>query len=63
MELTALLLSQLRGLLVFLIVVAYALAEQLPVMAQWIERPYLFVFPVIGAFATIVKTERAIACA
>jgi len=32
-------------------------------MAQWIERPYLFVFPVIGAFATIVKTERVIACA
>ena len=34
------------GLLVFLIVVfAYALAEHLPVMARWIERPYLFDLP------------------
>ena len=43
------------GLLVFLIVVfAYALAEHLPVMARWIERPSLFIFPVIGAFAAVV---------
>jgi cytochrome d ubiquinol oxidase subunit II len=42
------------GLLVFLVVVfAYALAENLPVMRRWLERPYLFVFPVVGAFATI----------
>ena len=42
------------GLLAFLIIVfAYALAENLPVIARWLERPYLFVFPVIGAAAAI----------
>ena len=42
-------------LLVFLIVVfVYALVEDLPMMGRWIERPYLFVFPVIGALAAIV---------
>ena len=43
------------GLLVFLIVVfIYALAENLQVMGRWIERPYLFVFPMIGAMATVL---------
>jgi cytochrome d ubiquinol oxidase subunit II len=43
------------GLLVFLIIAfAYALAEDLQVMGRWIERPYLFVFPVIGAMAAVV---------
>jgi cytochrome d ubiquinol oxidase subunit II len=43
------------GLLVFLIVVfIFALAENLQVMGRWMERPYLFVFPVIGALAAIV---------
>jgi cytochrome d ubiquinol oxidase subunit II len=43
------------ALLVFLIIVfASALAESLPVMTRWLERPYLFVFPVTGAFAAIV---------
>ena len=43
------------GLLAFLVVVfAYALAEDLPVIARWLERPYLFVFPVIGAAAAII---------
>jgi cytochrome bd ubiquinol oxidase subunit II len=43
------------GLLVFLIVVfVYALAENLQVMGRWLERPYLFVFPVIGVVAAIV---------
>jgi cytochrome bd ubiquinol oxidase subunit II len=43
------------GLLVFLIVVfIYALAENLQVMGRWIERPYLFVFPVIGGLAAVV---------
>jgi cytochrome bd ubiquinol oxidase subunit II len=42
-------------LLAFLIVVfAYALVEHLPVMNRWIERPSLFVFPVIGVLAAIV---------
>jgi cytochrome d ubiquinol oxidase subunit II len=42
-------------LLVFLIVVfAYALAENLPVIRRWLERPYLFVFPAIGMLAAIV---------
>ena len=43
------------GLLIFLIVVfIYSLAEHLEVMDMWIERPYLFVFPVIGAMATVL---------
>jgi Malate:quinone oxidoreductase (Mqo)/Cytochrome bd terminal oxidase subunit II len=43
------------GLLIFLIVVfGYALAENLPVISRWLERPYLFVFPAIGAVAAIV---------
>jgi cytochrome bd ubiquinol oxidase subunit II len=43
------------ALLIFLAVVfAYALAANLAVMRRWVERPYLFVFPVIGALATIV---------
>ena len=43
------------GLLVFLIVVfGYALAVDLRVIGRWLERPYLFVFPVIGALAAIV---------
>jgi cytochrome d ubiquinol oxidase subunit II len=43
------------GLLVFLIVVfSYALAEDLQVMGRWMDRPYLFIFPVIGAMAAVV---------
>jgi cytochrome d ubiquinol oxidase subunit II len=43
------------AVLVFLVVVfAYALAEQLPILHRWIDRPYLFVFPAIGAIAAIV---------
>jgi cytochrome d ubiquinol oxidase subunit II len=43
------------SVLVFLVVVfAYALAEHLPILHRWIDRPYLFVFPAIGAVAAIV---------
>jgi cytochrome d ubiquinol oxidase subunit II len=43
------------GLLAFLVVVfIYALAEKLQVMGRWMERPYLIVFPVIGALAAVV---------
>jgi cytochrome bd ubiquinol oxidase subunit II len=43
------------GLLIFLIdVFSYALAENLRVIGRWLERPYLFVFPAIGALAAIV---------
>jgi cytochrome d ubiquinol oxidase subunit II len=43
------------GVLAFLIIVfIYALAESLPIMHRWIDRPYLFVFPAIGAVAAIV---------
>jgi cytochrome bd ubiquinol oxidase subunit II len=43
------------GLLGFLIVVfVVALAEHLQVMTRWLDRPYLFVFPAIGAAATVV---------
>jgi cytochrome bd ubiquinol oxidase subunit II len=40
------------GLLV--LVFAYALAENLPILHRWIERPYLFVFPAVGVIAAIV---------
>src|SRR3984885_2913069 len=40
------------GLLVFLLVVfVYALAAHLEVMGRWLQRPYLLVFPIIGAVA------------
>ena len=43
------------GLFIFLIVVFfYALAENLQVMSRWLERPFLFVFPAIGAIAAVV---------
>jgi cytochrome d ubiquinol oxidase subunit II len=43
------------GVLAFLVVVfAYALAENLPILHRWIDRPYLFVFPAIGAVAASV---------
>jgi cytochrome d ubiquinol oxidase subunit II len=43
------------GLLVFLVsVFVFALAEHLQVMGRWIERPHLFIFPVIGTLAAIV---------
>ena len=43
------------GVLVFLVVVfVYALAEHLPILHRWIDRPYLFVFPAIGAVAATV---------
>jgi cytochrome d ubiquinol oxidase subunit II len=43
------------GLLVFLVVVfVYALAVDLPVMGRWIDRPYLIVFPAVGAIAAVV---------
>jgi cytochrome d ubiquinol oxidase subunit II len=43
------------GVLVFLaIVFIYALAEHLQLMSRWIERPYLFIFPAIGAAAAVV---------
>jgi cytochrome d ubiquinol oxidase subunit II len=43
------------GVLAFLVLVfAYALAEHLPILHRWIERPYLFVFPAIGAVAATV---------
>jgi cytochrome d ubiquinol oxidase subunit II len=37
-----------------MIVFTYALAEHLPIMHRWIDRPYLFVFPAIGAAAAIM---------
>jgi cytochrome d ubiquinol oxidase subunit II len=43
------------GVLAFLVVVfAYALAENLPILHRWIDRPYLFVFPAISAVAATV---------
>jgi len=46
------------GLLVFLVVVfAYALAEHLRVMARWLDRPYLLLFPAIGTIAALVAAR------
>jgi cytochrome d ubiquinol oxidase subunit II len=46
------------SVLVFLVVVfVYALAEHLPILQRWIDRPYLFVFPAIGAVAAIVLAQ------
>jgi cytochrome d ubiquinol oxidase subunit II len=43
------------AVLVFLVIVfVYALAEHLPILHRWIDRPYLFAFPAIGAIAAIV---------
>jgi len=36
------------------IVFTHALAEHLPILRRWVERPYLFVFPLIGAGAAAV---------
>ena len=42
------------GLLAFLVIVfVYALAANFQIMARWIEQPYLFVFPAIGAMAAV----------
>ncbi|HVH81412.1 MAG TPA: cytochrome d ubiquinol oxidase subunit II [Stellaceae bacterium] len=41
-------------LLVFLIIVfGYALAEKLPAMGRWLERPYLLIFPALAVLAAI----------
>jgi cytochrome bd ubiquinol oxidase subunit II len=43
------------GVLAFLVLVfVYALAEHLPILHRWIDRPFLFVFPAIGAVAANV---------
>jgi cytochrome d ubiquinol oxidase subunit II len=45
------------ALLVFLVVVfVYALAENLQVMGRWLERPYLFAFPIVAVGAAIFLT-------
>jgi cytochrome d ubiquinol oxidase subunit II len=42
------------SLLAFLFIVfVYALIENLPVMHQWLDRPYLLIFPTMGAVATL----------
>jgi cytochrome bd ubiquinol oxidase subunit II len=42
------------GLLLFLLVAfGYAVTADLRVMGRWFERPWLFVFPALGAFATV----------
>ncbi|MBC9876842.1 cytochrome d ubiquinol oxidase subunit II [Bradyrhizobium sp. INPA01-394B] len=43
------------GVLAFLVIVfAHALVEHLPILRRWVERPYLFVFPLIGFVAAMV---------
>ena len=42
------------GLLAFLFIVfVYAVVDNLPVMHRWLERPYLLIFPAMGAVATL----------
>ncbi len=42
------------GLVIFLLVVfVYALAAHLEVMDRWLQRPYLLMFPVVGAIAVV----------
>jgi cytochrome d ubiquinol oxidase subunit II len=42
------------ALLAFLVVVfVWALIEHLQVMGRWLERPYLFIFPLLGALASV----------
>ena len=49
------------GLLAFLLIVfVYALAADLRVLARWVERPYLFVFPAIGAGAMIALARNVL---
>ena len=46
------------GLFVFLIVVfAYALFQHLRVVGLWLDRPYLFAFPAVGAIAALVAAS------
>ena len=46
------------GVLASLVIVfIFALAENLPLVHRWIERPYLFVFPAIGAAAAVVPAD------
>ncbi|MGM5028283.1 cytochrome d ubiquinol oxidase subunit II [Tardiphaga sp. 862_B3_N4_1] len=43
------------GVLLFLILVfSHALLQNMPILNRWMERPYLFVFPAIGAAAACV---------
>src|ERR1700752_2911756 len=43
------------AVLAFLVVVfIHALSDNLPIMHRWIDRPYLFAFPAIGAIAAIL---------
>jgi len=43
------------AVLLFLILVfSHALLQNLPILHRWIERPYLFVFPAIGAAAACI---------
>ena len=49
-----LVLPLLGGVLAFLFIVSvYAVAENLHIMARWLERPYLVVFPALGAIAAL----------
>jgi cytochrome d ubiquinol oxidase subunit II len=50
-----LLLPLLAGVLLFLVVVTvYSLAIDLPILRRWFDRPWLFIFPALGAVATFV---------
>jgi cytochrome bd ubiquinol oxidase subunit II len=47
------------GLFALLVVVfVYAMAKDLRVMHRWLERSYLFIFPVIGVIAALMAAQR-----
>jgi cytochrome bd ubiquinol oxidase subunit II len=49
------------AVLAFLVVVfIHALSDNLPIMHRWIDRPYLFVFPAIGAVAAAVLASSIV---
>src|SRR5712672_4422003 len=49
------------AVLAFLIAVfAHALITNLPIMHRWLDRPYLFVFPAVGAMAAVVLASSVL---
>jgi cytochrome d ubiquinol oxidase subunit II len=46
-------------LAVLIAVFVYALAKDLRILHSWLERPYLFVFPVVAAAAAAILASRA----
>jgi cytochrome d ubiquinol oxidase subunit II len=49
------------GVLLFLILVfSHALSQHLPILHRWVDRPYLLIFPAIGAAAACVLASSIV---